>query len=281
MVAMNVWPTDASDGSVSSEARWRKMARGWQPTGVNVGTGGELAPTLAFPNLTVKSGSAWVDGAYCELLGDQVLAVTANGLCVVRFDPAANTAQLLYLDGASTPSQSPTGIYEMAVAKITGSTLTDARNLLLPADPARGLVHRPVQIVADQTGLNPGGADMTGFSALFTAVAGRWYRANWSATIQQNTGPGTITMVARIDTNMNSAIFNASLAAGQLVTVTGSVVFAASTKQVSNLPWMPPGAGKFVQLQLSTSTNTATIWSGSIQPGRFWIEDIGSIAATP
>lgn len=138
MVAMNVWPTDAADGSVSSEARWRKMARYWVSTGVCAGQGADMLPTLAFPNLTVKAGACWVDGHYCELPGDQVLAVTANGLCVVRFDPAANTAQLLYLDGVSTPSQSPTGVYEIPIAKITGSTLADWRSLVGAGNPLYG-----------------------------------------------------------------------------------------------------------------------------------------------
>lgn len=130
MVAMNVWPTDAADGSVASEARWRKMARLWVPTGVASGTGGAMQPTLAFPNLTIKAGSCWVDGHFCELPGDQVLAVTANGLAVVRFDPAANTAQLLYLDGVTVPAQSPTGTFEMPVAKIAGSALVDLRSII-------------------------------------------------------------------------------------------------------------------------------------------------------
>lgn len=129
MVAMNVWPTDAANGSVADEARWRKMARHWTPTGVCVGVGSELRPTLAFPNLTVRNGAAWVDGHFCELLGDQVLAVTANGLVVVRFDPAANTAELLYRDGVSVPSQSPTGTWEMSVAQLIGSALRDLRTM--------------------------------------------------------------------------------------------------------------------------------------------------------
>jgi hypothetical protein len=128
MVAMNVWPTDAADGSVANEARWRKMGRLWTPTGAAAAAAGSaLLPTLAFPNLTVKAGGCWVDGHFCELPGDQVLAVTANGLAVVRFDPAANTAQLLYLDGVTVPAQSPTGTYEMPVAKISGSALIDVR----------------------------------------------------------------------------------------------------------------------------------------------------------
>jgi hypothetical protein len=127
MVAMNVWPTDAADGSVSSEARWRKMGRVWAPSAVIAGQGLELAPSLAGTNLTVRAGACWVDGHYCELTSDQVLTVTANGIAVVRFDPAANTAELVYRDGVSTPAQSPTGTYELLIAQITASALTDAR----------------------------------------------------------------------------------------------------------------------------------------------------------
>jgi hypothetical protein len=130
MVAMNVWPTDAADGAVSSEARWRLMARQWVPSGVVRGAGGELAPSLAGTNLTVRSGAAWVDGHYTELPGDQVLTATANGLAVVRFDPAANTAELLYRDGATTPNRSPIGVWELPVALIAGSALADRRALL-------------------------------------------------------------------------------------------------------------------------------------------------------
>ena len=139
MVAMNVWPTDAADGSVATEARWRKMGRVWAPSGVVAGQGGELAPSLAYPNLTVQAGAVWIDGHYAELTGSQVLTVTANGLVVVRFDPAANTAELLYRDGATTPDQNPTGTCEQPIAGITGSALTDRRGPLLSLTPGAGL----------------------------------------------------------------------------------------------------------------------------------------------
>lgn len=131
MVAMNVWPTDAADGSVASEARWRKMARTWTPSAVVAGVGGAFVPSLTYPNLTIQAGAAWVDGHFCELLSSQVLTVTANGLAVVRFDPAANTAELLYRDAVSVPAQSPTGVWEMPVARISGSALTDVRPIVL------------------------------------------------------------------------------------------------------------------------------------------------------
>jgi len=135
MVAMNVWPTDGVDGSVATEARWRSMARTWNTTGVVRGIGAEMAPALAFPNLTVTSGGCWVDGHYCELAGDQVLTVTANGLAVVRFDPAANSAELLYRDGATTPIQNLTGVWEVPIAQLAGAAMTDLRFTFVDGTP--------------------------------------------------------------------------------------------------------------------------------------------------
>lgn len=146
MVAMNVWPTDGAAGSVATEARWRSMGRVWAPSGVVAGQGGELAPSLAFPNLTVQSGAAWVDGHYAELVSNQVLTVTANGLAVVRFDPAANSAELLWRDGASTPTQSPIGTWELPIAKTVGSVLTDLRAM---SDPTSKLLAAPPGAPAD------------------------------------------------------------------------------------------------------------------------------------
>ena len=66
-----VWPTDQSPGNVSSEARWRKMARMWATSGVDdspLAVAGRLAPTLAAgPIINVAAGACWVDGHYCEL----------------------------------------------------------------------------------------------------------------------------------------------------------------------------------------------------------------------
>ena len=167
MVALNVWPTDAADGSVANEARWRKMGRVWASSGV-VNTGGKLAPSLAGTALTVADGAAWVDGHYAELLGSQVLTVTANGIAVVRFDPAANTAELVYRDGVSTPAQSPTGVYELLIAQITGSALVDKR-VVLGAGGAPALAMRWKNfdgVVTDGNGLYTVTAAMMGLADL-------------------------------------------------------------------------------------------------------------------
>lgn len=127
MVAMNVWPTDGAAGSVATEARWRSMARHWAPSGIAAGVGGEMALSLSFPTLTVQSGACWVDGHYCELLTTQTLTATANGIAVVRFDPAANSADLIWRDGVSVPAESPTGTWELAIARTSASALGDLR----------------------------------------------------------------------------------------------------------------------------------------------------------
>jgi hypothetical protein len=196
MVAMNVWPTDAADGSVANEARWRKMARHWVNTGVLMDFGGGLAPSLAYPNLTVKSGVAWVDGAFCELTGDQVLAVTANGLVVVRFDPAANTAQLLYRDAITTPAQDPVGTFELPIAQIVGSALKDLRrgapNQIIDAYMTygawnSGAIGTNPPVLAAQTSVN--------------VIIGHWYRIDAIGTVfYTSTGsPSSVTAWITVD----------------------------------------------------------------------------------
>jgi hypothetical protein len=152
MVAMAVWPTDGADGSVANEARWRKMGRLFAANGVASGIANELAPTLAFPNLTIQAGAAWVDGHYTESASVQTLTATANGMAVVRFDPAANTAELLWRDGASSPSQNPNGVWELPLAKTVGSAITDLRSFSSPGAPLQTFVIDNVVDVIIPTG---------------------------------------------------------------------------------------------------------------------------------
>ena len=75
MAELTGWPTDGAEGSVSSEARWRKMARLWAPSGVATG----LVPTLGSGVINVTAGAAWVDGHYAELTSPASESSTANG----------------------------------------------------------------------------------------------------------------------------------------------------------------------------------------------------------
>jgi hypothetical protein len=135
MADMSVWPTDGSDGVVATEARWRKMARLWAPSAVVKGAGGELAPTLAMPNLTIQSGACWLDGHYTELGASTVLTATANGLAVARVDPTINNAEVVWRDGVTTPTQTPDGVWELPLYKTVASVGTDLRVLAAAVIP--------------------------------------------------------------------------------------------------------------------------------------------------
>lgn len=161
MAVMDVWPTDGEDGSIATEAKWRKMGRLFAPDSVVANAGGELALSLAGTALTVQSGAVWIDGHYAELAGSQNLTVTANGLVVIRFDPAANIAELVYRDGATVPEQNPNGIWEMVIGSVSGSVLTDSRNIL-PVS-GNGVIRRTVALTfasqtVTSTRVNLGGA---------------------------------------------------------------------------------------------------------------------------
>jgi hypothetical protein len=136
MADMALWPSDGGDGVVATEARWRKMARLWAPSAVVKGAGGELAPTLAMPNLTIASGACWLDGHYTELGASTVLTATANGLAVARVDPTINKAEIVWRDGVTTPTQTPEGIWELPLYKTVASVGTDLRVLAAPVVPA-------------------------------------------------------------------------------------------------------------------------------------------------
>ena len=129
MVDLTGFPTDAGGGSVSTEARWRQMARLWASSGVVDGYLNKLIPSHAGGNVTVGTGAAWVDGHYCEQLSSQAVAVASSGLVVIRFTPADNRFQLLWLNGVSNPTQT-TATWELPIARMTGGTMSDVREFV-------------------------------------------------------------------------------------------------------------------------------------------------------
>jgi len=147
MPDLTVWPTDGADGAVSSEARWRKMARLWIPSGVDasplgLGAPTGLAPTLAAgPVINVAIGAAWLDGHYAELATPASIPATANGLLVVRFTPADNHAELLYRDAATLPTQT-LATWELPIAQMTAGALTDKRVFADPQSAGVGYVDK-------------------------------------------------------------------------------------------------------------------------------------------
>ena len=142
MPLLTGWPTDAGDGSVSTEARWRAMARLWAPSGVVDGYLDRLDPDYALGAVTVGAGAAWIDGHYANSSPRAAVAVTSNGLVVIRWTPAANTFELLYRDGATTPTQTdPT--WELPLAQMTGGAMTDLREFVTRGTVTTGMIDTP------------------------------------------------------------------------------------------------------------------------------------------
>lgn len=203
MPDLSVWPTDGGDGSVSSEARWRKMARIWANTGIR--QGGDLAPTLvAGPTINVAAGQCWVDGHFCELATAASVPASATGLLVVRFTPADNHAELLYRDGVSVPTQTD-ATFEMPVALMNGGSLFDRRVLAVGGET--GVFASAVTTVI--TALNP----------TYGAVPG---------TTLPVWGPGEYLVSAMYDFEVTT------LAAGNLVY--GSIITSGPWSWVANGP---------------------------------------------
>ncbi len=191
MADLAVWPTDGAgpggDGSVSSEARWRKMARLWVPSGVR--GAGDLVPTLvAGPTINVTVGQCWLDGHYAELLTPASVAATANGLLCVRFTGADNHAELLYRDAATLLTQTdPT--WELPIAQMVAGALRDIRWIANPTgELAFAAAAATVTLTSAHTPAAP--IDLTNSPAVY--CDGGTYEFLFTSSIVTLTGGGSI-----------------------------------------------------------------------------------------
>jgi hypothetical protein len=126
------WPTDQADGSVSSEARWRAMARQWLASGVLRGLYSEFVPSYATNVITCQPGAVWIDGHYAELTTAQGTSVTADGLLVVRYTPADGKFELLFKSGTGQVPTQTTATWELPIASMTAGAMADARAFASP-----------------------------------------------------------------------------------------------------------------------------------------------------
>jgi hypothetical protein len=140
-VAEEYFPFDSGPGADSTEARWRRMARTWAPSGV-VGSSGDdaYAATISGLALTIKRraatgvAEAWVDGHMHRLVtADWSATVPANTATnprvdriVLRLDSTANTVALARLQGTAAASpvapaltQVNDGIWEIPLWRFT------------------------------------------------------------------------------------------------------------------------------------------------------------------
>jgi microcystin-dependent protein len=130
----NYFPFTSGPGAAATVARWRLMARNWV-----VGGSGVLAlylnqciPSLFGSTVTVGTGAVWADGFYGEIDSPKTLTISGNGMVVARMDPVAQVINVVFVANQTVPTQTPTGIYEVPIAQVTGTTLTDLRALLQP-----------------------------------------------------------------------------------------------------------------------------------------------------
>jgi len=221
-----VWPTDQSPGNVSSEARWRKMARMWATSGVDdspLAVAGRLAPTLAAgPIINVAAGACWVDGHYCELNPGTAIPATANGVLVVRFTPADGRSQLVYVDAATLPPTQTAATWELAIASMAAGALTDRRMFLRAGAPPCFPNFATLKALYPATAPPPDGYQATTLddgrtytfrSAAFTytppgaaAPANRW-ECTFYATVTKTTGATDgITTIGVADCNVDGFI---------------------------------------------------------------------------
>ena len=262
MAVLTGWPTDGAEGSVSSEARWRKMARVWAPSGVVAGFAGELAPTLGSGVINVAAGAAWVDGHYCELVGPASETNSANGLLVVRFTPADNLFELVYRNGITTPTQTD-ATWELPIAQMIAGAISDRRFKSSPA-PLGQLGYG--QQVAVQTGITTTYVAVAGCTATVNnpfTVSRRW-RISSQVRVQSATGVQAQTIQIRDgSTEIQKSIMYA--ATGDVLTHTPAAIVTAT-----------PGAHTY-SLWAAASASTMSIDAAATSPSFILVEDIGPV----
>jgi hypothetical protein len=128
-VVDSYFPFDSGTGSIATPAHWRSMSRNWQPPGVIPGIANQCNPTIAGSVVTVGTGAMWIDGFYGEITVAKTVSVSGNGMVVGRADPNDRTVKIYFVANQTVPTQpaNSTGIYEIPIAQVTGTTLTDIR----------------------------------------------------------------------------------------------------------------------------------------------------------
>jgi microcystin-dependent protein len=135
-IVENYFPFDSGDGSGATETRWRLMARLWYGSGIVPNYLNSMAPSLAGSVVTVAPGAVWLDGFYGESSTSKPFTISGSGLIVAHMDPASNQITIAWAPGVTGPTQTPTGIYEVAIARITSGAMVDIRQFASPGIPS-------------------------------------------------------------------------------------------------------------------------------------------------
>jgi microcystin-dependent protein len=132
----NYFPFTNGPGSAATQDNWRLMARNWVQggSGIIAGYKNQFKPTISGTSITVDTGAAWLDGFYGENTAAKTVTATGNGMVVVQMDPTPSTGGVINIAfkvGQSKPVQQSTGVFEIPIATVAGSGLTDARQYVV------------------------------------------------------------------------------------------------------------------------------------------------------
>lgn len=123
----NYYPFDTGAGASATPSRWRAMARYFYGSGIIPTIGNQLRGTLAGSVVTIQTGGGWFDGFYGENDSNKNVSVSGNGMVVARMDPNARTISFVFVPNQTVPTQSLTGLFELPILQISGTTATDIR----------------------------------------------------------------------------------------------------------------------------------------------------------
>lgn len=163
----NYFPFDQGAGATATPARWRSMARYFYGSGVIASYLNALRPSQSGGIVTIQPGAAWIDGFYGENDAAKTLSVSGNGMVVARMDPNARSIAFVFVPNQTTPTQTPTGIYEIPLWNVTGATGTDIRQYSIsppPSPPTHSVVAQTTQRIS--LGTAWGGTTWAGWWAM-------------------------------------------------------------------------------------------------------------------
>jgi hypothetical protein len=149
------YPFDPGMGAgTANAARWRKMANLWAPDGVvsNYPYGNTPATSQLYATAitggatTIQQGAVFIHGYYAEIQTPQPINVGAAGTIVAHCDFNTEKVSLLFTtatDYGSGGFEQDLNIWEIPLWGVSGSTLTDLRNLINPTTGIRWFASSP------------------------------------------------------------------------------------------------------------------------------------------